>query len=735
MTLCGLGLCFGLNASVIKDINFENLNYLSKESALDVMKLRLGENYSDMQINEAMKLLFAQGYFTQIEVYQKGDVLDFVVKEKQSIAKINFEGVATNDTKILKDVLGVKQGSLYDEATLAMAIANIKTYYEAKGYYDTVVDASIKHLRKSIELNFTINRGENITIEQVNLVGAKHFDYSDIEPVIQNKQAELFGSWMWGLNSGKLKALALPSDTNEVKDKYLEAGYLDVRVMPAFVKADMNTYKAYLSYFISEGVPYKIKKITIDSGFFTGKEKAAMLKTLGSQEGQIADVKVLRKDLERIKLKFQDKGYAYAQIIPDVQKNIQDHTISIVFHTKKNDLVYIKNINISGNTSTEDSVIRRNMKLTEGYLYNKTDIEQSLNALRRTGYFKKVDIEEIPLGPKAMSLLVKVEETKTGAISGGIGYGTNDGVVLTASISEKNIFGTGISGAVNIEREEDGLSGSISLQNPRFDDSDYSLGGSIYSNRYDWDTYHEKNYGFKATVGRMIGDFTKITLGYNLEFSDVDELSESLRLVGYRMGKSTKSAITPGITFNNTDDYYLPRSGYIAHAAVEWAGLGGDQKYVSLMGDVSWYKGLKEYLGSDVIFRAHGSIVKEIDEGYLPVNEKVYLGGVNSIRGFDRRTLSPKNIFGDELGGTVALTSSATLSFPLLDRIKLRGNVFVDYAMIGETSLSEIMRYSTGVALEWTSPFGAMQIIYAQPFNTGPQDDIRKFEFNMGSTF
>lgn len=735
VTIALLSLGISLQAGVIKEIDFKNLNYLSKESAIDIMRLKIGSNYDENSINEAVKRLYAQGYFSQIAVYEENNILRFLVKEKESIAKINFEGIATNDEKVLKEVLGIKQGSLYDEAVLNAAVNNVKMFYEAKGFYDTVVESKVIKLKKSIEIVFMINRGENIIIEKVNLIGAKHFDYSDIEPLVQNKSKEIFGSWMWGLNDGKLKALALPQDTARVKDKYLEAGYLDVRVSPAFVRADMDTYKAYLSYFISEGEPYKISDIVLDIDFFSPKEKKELLEKIGSRRHKIADALILRKDLEIIKLKFQDKGYAYANIIPNVQKNASEHTISVTFHDQKGKLVRIGNINISGNTNTEDRVIRRNMQITEGYLYNKTDIIESKNALRRTGYFKSVNIEEIPMGPEKIDLLVKVEEKKTGSITGGIGYGSMDGVVLTAAVAEKNIFGTGISGNVSIEREEEGISGSISLVNPRFDDSEYSLSGSIYSNRFDWDSYHERNYGFKAAVGRWINDYTQVGVSYNLEFSDINELSESMILSGYRKGKSTKSSITPGINFNNTDDYYLPRSGYIANASLEWAGLGGDQKFIAFLTDVSWFKGLKQYLGHDIIFRAHGSFAKEFDNGYLPVNEKIYLGGVDSIRGFDKRSLSPKNIFGDELGGEIALTSSATLSFPLLDRIKLRANVFFDYAMIGKDNLSEIVRYSTGLALEWNSPFGSMQLIYAQPFNTGPQDNIRRFEFNMGSSF
>ncbi len=183
------------------------------------------------------------------------------------------------------------------------------------------------------------------------------------------------------------------------------------------------------------------------------------------------------------------------------------------------------------------------------------------------------------------------------------------------------------------------------------------------------------------------------------------------------LAKSIKSSITPAITFNNTDDYYLPRSGIIASTSLEYAGLGGDQEFISSSSKFNFYQGLQDYIGYDLIYRYKASFYKVWDEGYLPINQRIYLGGIRSIRGFESRTVSPKNQWGDEVGGTIAFANSVELSFPLIDRIKLRGSVFFDYGMIGRKNLDEIKRMSTGIGIEWITPIGPLQLVFAKPLN------------------
>ncbi|EDO7091365.1 outer membrane protein assembly factor BamA [Campylobacter coli] len=724
------------NAAVIKEIKFSGLNHLSNASALNLTGLKIGETINLDKINTAILNLYKQNYFENIAVEENNGILNIIVTEKPSIAKISITGIASNDRKQVESILGIKRGTLFDEASAKEASERIKAYYEAKSYFDTIVEYRKKTLENTegLELEFIVNRGENIVINNVNLSGAKEFSYSDIEPSIVNKEKEFMG-WMWGRNDGKLKIFELSNDSARISDEYMKKGYLDVQVSSPYLKTYTDTYQANLTYFIKEGKPYKIESISIENPLFSEEENIQNVKNLRSTQGKLINIEDIRKDAKTIETQSADLGYAFTEVYPDIQKNDQTQEASVVFKVIPHDKVYIRNVIISGNSRTVDRVVRRELYITEGNLYNRTDLSESTNALRRTSYFDDVEIKEEKVDDTHIDLIVNVKEASTGAISGGIGYGSSDGLLLNASLSDTNIFGSGIKSSVSVDKSDDTLSGRISLINPRILDSQYSLGGTLYSNDYEWDNYSEKNYGFDITLGRQFARYYNVSLTYNLEQSDIYHLSPTLLRTGYELGKTIKSSITPAITFNNTDDYYLPRKGIIASTSLEYAGLGGDQEFLSSSSKFNFYQGLQDYIGYDLIYRYKASFYKVWDEGYLPINQRIYLGGIRSLRGFESRTVSPKNEWGDEVGGTIAFANSVELSFPLIDRIKLRGSVFFDYGMIGNKNLDEIQRMSTGLGIEWITPIGPLQLVFAKPLNDKKGDDTNTFEFNLGTRF
>ncbi|HEQ3583377.1 TPA: outer membrane protein assembly factor BamA [Campylobacter jejuni] len=724
------------NAATIKDIKFIGLNHLSNTSAINIAGLKIGEEINPAKINTAILNLYKQNYFENIAVENNNGILEIIVTEKPTIAKVSITGIASNDRKQVESILGIKRGTLLDEGSIREAIKRIKAYYEAKSYFDTIVEYKKKTLENTdgLELEFIVNRGENIIIDNVHLSGAKKFSYSDIEPAVVNKEKEFMG-WMWGRNDGKLKVFELSNDSSRIADEYMKKGYLDVQVSSPYLKTYTDTYQANLTYFIKEGKPYKIKSISIENPLFDDKQNAQTVKDLRSSAGKTINIEDIRKDVKTIETQSADLGYAFVEVYPDIQKNDQTQETTVVFKVIPHDKVYIRNVIISGNSRTVDRVIRRELYITEGNLYNRTDLSESKNALKRTSYFDDVNIKEEKVDYTHIDLIVDVKEASTGAISGGIGYGSSDGILLNASLSDTNIFGSGIKSSVSVDKSDDTLSGRISLVNPRVLDSQYSLGGTLYSNDYEWDNYSEKNYGFDITVGRQFARYYNVSLTYNLEQSDIYHLSPTLLRTGYELGKSIKSSITPAITFNNTDDYYLPRSGIIASTSLEYAGLGGDQEFISSSSKFNFYQGLQDYIGYDLIYRYKASFYKVWDEGYLPINQRIYLGGIRSIRGFESRTVSPKNQWGDEIGGTIAFANSVELSFPLIDRIKLRGSVFFDYGMIGRKNLDEIKRMSTGIGIEWITPIGPLQLVFAKPLNDKKGDDTNSFEFNLGTRF
>ena len=739
------------NAEQITSINFKGLVHLSPETAKEIMGLKVGDDLSGDSTDRAIAKLFRQGYFDDIYIENEGGDVTVTVKEKPSIARIDIKGVVTNDKTAIDGLINIKQGNMYDELAIERAKERIRQYYESKGYFDTIVDVTKEPVagnESSLFVTMNINRGENIIIENVNLVGAKLFDYDDVEPVVANKEREFMG-WMWGRNDGKVKLFELPNDPARIQDKYYQKGYLDATVSNPYLNAYMDNYTADLTYYVTEGEQYRVSSVDIEAPEFLELDKEKILKDFRLESGDVMNSARLRQDMKKLDDMVADKGYAFVRINPKTEKNVEDRTVSIVYEVVPDEKVYIRNVQISGNDRTVDRVVRRELYLTEGNLYSRTDLQDSKDALKRTSYFDEVEIEEQRVGANQVDLLVKVKEASTGSISGGIGYGSSDGLLLNASVSDTNVFGSGMKGVISVDRSDNELSGQIGLTNPRLFDSEYSLGGTLYANDYDWNNYDEKSYGLNLVLGRKLTRNLSASLGYIIEESRISGLSDVLKSVGYKDGKSIKSSLIPSITYNSTDDYYLPRTGIIASTSLEFAGVGGDEKFVKSRTNFNWYQGIREWVDYDLIFRFKSSFGKIWDRGYIPINEKLYLGGIRNLRGFESRTVSPKvkalNGQWYETGGTISFNSSAELSFPIIERVKMRGVMFVDYGVIEGKHVQRragyeyidgrISRYSAGVGIEWVTPMGPLQLIFAKPLNKQDSDDTSTFEFTIGQRF
>ena len=741
------------NAQQITSINFKGLVHLSPETAKEIMGLKVGDELSGDSTDRAIAKLFRQGYFDDIYIENEGGDVTVTVKEKPSIARIDIKGVVTNDKTAIDGLINIKQGNMYDELAIERAKERIRQYYESKGYFDTIVDVTKEPVagnESSLFVTMNINRGENIIIENVNLVGAKLFDYDDVEPVVANKEREFMG-WMWGRNDGKVKLFELPNDPARIQDKYYQKGYLDATVSNPYLNAYMDNYTADLTYYVTEGEQYRVSSVDIEAPEFLELDKEKILKDFRLESGDVMNSARLRQDMKKLDDMVADKGYAFVRINPKTEKNVEDKTVSIVYEVVPDEKVYIRNVQISGNDRTVDRVVRRELYLTEGNLYSRTDLQDSKDALKRTSYFDEVEIEEQRVGANQVDLLVKVKEASTGSISGGIGYGSSDGLLLNASVSDTNVFGSGMKGVISVDRSDNELSGQIGLTNPRLFDSEYSLGGTLYANDYSWNNYDEKSYGLNVVVGRKLTRNLSASLGYIIEQSRISGLSDVLKTVGYKDGKSLKSSLIPSITYNSTDDYYLPRTGIIASTSLEFAGVGGDEKFLKSRTNFNWYQGIGEWVDYDLIFRFKSSFGKIWDRGWVPINERLYLGGIRNLRGFESRTVSPKVKVSSgswyETGGDTSFNSSAELSFPLIERVKMRGVLFVDYGVIRGRIANvtapgivdyidgRISRYSVGAGIEWVTPMGPLQLIFAKPLKKQDGDDTSTFEFTIGQRF
>ncbi len=745
VTALSLIVATSLYAAPLKSLQFDGLIHLSPEMASEMIDMRAGDSVDMEKIDKAVKTLYKQNYFEDVWVEEVSEgALLIHVKEKPVIAKVDFLGISENDKEEMNKLAGIKKGEVYDPERAETSKLKIIKFYEDKGYFDTVVEIKTTPLSEklSMAIDFVINRGENIVIKNVTLCGAKKLDYDDVEPNIANKSEEWI-PWMWGFNDGKLRTGDLEHDSARIKDTYMQKGYLDCEVSQPFLKTYLDSYTADLVYSINEGEQYKVGSIAIEipEGFIDTNE---VIKEMFLQNGKVFNVAKLRKDMTLIETKVADQGYAFVKIVPDVQNDKTNHIANITYRVIPGEKVYINNVRISGNSRTIDRVVRREIYLANGDMYSRTDVTDTKSALKRTGYFEDVEIKEERLSKNSMDIVVNVKEASTGSIGGGIGYGSSDGLLLSASVSDGNIFGSGLRAGIELERSDSELNGALTLSNPRLFDSVYSLSGRIYAADNEYDYYDEEKYGINIVLGRKIARNWGVSLGYILE-QDKISISESnypelyaLKGTLWTDERTLKSSVVPGISFNNTDDYYLPRRGISASSTLEIAGLGGDEKFMSSVNKFATYYGLQDLIDYDLILRYKSQfkylMIDEADEKYS-FGEKYYMGGVRTVRGYESNSLSPKLAGYDYLvGGNTMFVNSIELSFPLIERLKMRGTLFFDYGMIGEDNLN-IKRGGTGVALEWSSPLGPIGLIFAQPVMDEAGDQKASFEFTIGQKF
>ena len=730
-------LLLSLEAQTIKDIQFDGLVHISPEIAKEIIGLNAGENIDEAKIDQSIKKLYAQKYFEDIWVDETDGVLRFHVKEKPIISKVNLSGYSQDKTEETLEGAQVHKGDIYDEHKAKNIKQNITKKLESEGYFDSVVEVENSEVNPgSVQTNITVSKGEQVIIKKVNIIGATHFDYDDIKSVVANKE-EQFAGWFPGRDDGKLKADQLKLDAERIKEFYLEHGFLDAKVSPPYLRTNFSDYSAELTYKVEEGNSYKIGAVAleIDPDIVNQKELKENFKL---KSGKIFDVKNLRKDMTNIRKAVSDKGYAFAKIIPDVKQDKVNNLVNVTYRVSPNKKVTVNNITIAGNASTKDSVIRRELYLSEGENFSQSDLSDSLNALRRTGYFNNVQIIPHQVSPSAMDLQVKVDEASTGSIMGGISYGSYDGFGVNAGISDRNFLGSGIELGTTIDYSEKTLKGSINFSNPRLYDSLYSLSGNIYKKDYDYINYKEKSVGGMLSLGRKVGRHLHVSMGYQYVDSELTDVDETLKNnVYYQEGHYTKSSFMPNITFDNTDDYYIPRHGMHIGYGMEYAGAGGDTKFLSNTINAKYYYGMEDIIDYDLIFRLKAKVSMINDKGTLPLNEKLYMGGMGTVRGFKYADLSPKDSAQNLLGAKKMATGSAEVSIPLVESMQLRAVAFYDYGTTGENDWDQISRSSVGLGIEWPkSPLGVpIQIFYARPLDDKEGDRLNKVEFNLGRKF
>lgn len=738
-------MSMAIYAYEVKEIRYEGMVHISESVALRMLDFEVGENVDDEMVDRAVVKYFKQGYFEDLRADYEDGVLTFVFKEKPIISKIELKGWKESDDEIKDSVIQIKRGSLYDEKKLEAAKKRIIDAISQDGKIDSVVEIETEKLDNgSIKVTFVVNEGEKIIIQELKYGGVVGLESGMFDEVIANKEHQFMG-WLWGRNDGKMHLSDLEYDHLRIRDFYMQYGYLDAKVDEPFVRVNFDNYTAQMSYQIEEGEAYTISGIKVIQTETVAQE-SELMDAITLEVNQPFNIKTFREDAQNIKTIIADKSYAYVQVVPDLRKNREDHTVEVVFKVIPGDKVRIRDVIISGNSRTLDRIIRRELYLGPGDMYSLTDLKDSRNSLGRLGFFDGNTIEEKRVDNQTMDLIVKVKEAPTGNIQVGGGYGSYGGLLLSISVNDRNVWGSGINVGVQAEKSERTQNYSFNISNPRLNDSDFSGNFSIFKSVYEYNDYTVNSDGVSVGSGHRFSRHISgyIGYGYSSNSYKVDTTSlADLLSYGYYFENFAKSSVTISATYDDTDDYYLPREGFDLTQSFEKAGLGADARYLKARTKFGKYYGLEKLTGIDAIARYKARFSYVADNGYLPIADRFYMGGLGSVRGYESYSLSPivtettstGVTYDRRVGAKQTFSNNLEISFPLVPKAKMRFVTFLDWGFIGDESLSEISRGGYGAGLEWFSPVGPIQLMFANPLNAQSGDRTAHFEFTMGQRF
>ncbi|MFA6188994.1 MAG: outer membrane protein assembly factor BamA [Sulfuricurvum sp.] len=732
----------------ITSIKYEGMVHISETVAKQLNEIKLGEPLDPVRLDKTIKIFFDQGYFEDVWADQEEGIVTFHFKEKPIISKIELKGFKENDEEAKKSLLQIEKGALYDAKRIESAKKRIIDALNQEGKIDSVVEIETEKLENgSMSVKFLANEGEEIIIKELRYTGVSGLDPDEFDKVAANKERDFMG-WMWGRNDGKLKISELQYDPLRIHDYYLQFGYLNAKVDAPFVTVDFNRYEAKMAYNIFEGDIFRVSDILVfqDTAVI---EDQALLDVIELQKNKPFNIKTFRDDADRIKTKIADLGYAFVQVQPDLRQDKDTKTVEVIYRIVPGKKVHIGNVIIAGNNRTLDRVVRRELFLAPGDLYSLTNLKDSRNALGRTGYFETNTIEEKRIDDETMDIIVQAKEAPTGNIQLGGGYGSFGGLMLSAAISDRNIFGSGITVGLNLEKSQRTSSYAFNISNPRLNDSDFSGNFSINNSSTQYDTYTTTSKGLSVGAGHRFNRYWSGYVGYNYSqnaysgLSDANLTAEQLRYYE----SYAKSSVMASASYDSTDDYYVPREGMSFSQSFEKAGVGADADFLKSRTNFGLYRGLQKLTDFDLIMRYKARFNYVSDTGYLPINERFYMGGIGSVRGYQSYSISPilTDAQGVPLldstgevqknGGTQTFSNSLEMSVPLVPEARMRATAFVDYGWIGDKSLTEIARSSYGVSLEWFSPVGPLQLVFSNPLNAQTGDKITHFEFTIGQRF
>ena len=734
---------------VVEEIKVNGLQRIAAGTVYNYLPVTVGQRFYLNQIAPTMNGLFKTGFFKDINLVRAGNILVINVIERPSIARIIFKGNIDLSDEVLEEALtkiGLSEGKVFNRQVLEQVEKELRRQYFSHGKYGLRLETEIAILtRNRVGIKVEISEGSVATIKKINVVGNSQFA-SDI--LLKEFQLTTSNWLSFYTKDDQYSKQKLAADLERLSSYYLDRGYINFKVDSTQVAITPDKKAIYITVNVNEGDLFTLDKVRLTGNLVVDPEELIQLVQVGPEE--VFSRKRATETSKLISDRLGEEGYVFANVnmIPEIDN--EHKTIDMTFFVDPGKKVYVRHVNIAGNTTSRDEVLRREMRQMESAIASTTKIERSKVRLQQLGFFEQVTVETPPVVGAADEIDVnyKVVERASGNLMAGFGFSQTQGLVLNASVSQNNVLGSGKRLDLNFNNSDVTTVYSFGFYNPYFTDDGISLGYNL-----GWRETNSRN----ANTAFFTMDSANASMNFGIPVNETDRLQfnfdiKQQKLKDYTEGTSVGNAIIElgsdgsyttfggaiGWSHNTLNSAIFPTSGRQQRLSASLTVPGSDITFFKL-----GYKHQEYFpVAKDLTFRLRGEIGYGDgigDTEKLPLFQNFYVGGVQSLRGFNDNTVGPRDSNNRPWGGSTKVLGNAELLFPVPffeDNQSMRLGTFLDAGMVSDGGFdTEYMRFSFGLSGTWLSPFGAITVSAAMPMNTDENDDEQRFQFSMGSNF
>jgi len=748
----------------INKINFIGLNNTSESTLLALIPFEIGQNFSPYDSDKIIEVLFKTELFENISIVKNKNSLDISLKENPNIKYFEIELKTASGfvnwikgekihltSEILNQEVAENQlstGNIFTKRKLEKFLLFLESKYSESGYFNSVITQDIKiDSQNRVGIELIITQGNRATIDSFGISGSEKFSEKELLKLFKIGEPDM-ALINYFTNKDDFTDSKLRNGLNLITQTYFDSGYLDFKILDVISTLNENKEKISINIEVSEGIQYKLGDVLFE-GELGNVSLTVLNNTISMSKGDVFNRNLIIKDIQSLTDIYADQGYAFVEINP-ITSDFLD-SVNINFEISLNKKTYLNRITISGNTRTQDEVIRREIGVSEGGLYSRSMLKDSLLSLRRLGYFSDVQIStsEVKGMSDKIDINFSVEETQTGSLSFSMSHSNNYGVSFGAGIQEKNIFGSGNTLNADLKISESFNKISVYFMNPNFNDKGHSISIGAFKSEIDnddiaTDSYEIDTAGLNFGYGIPLQNNTRINA--NLEYSkNTIKCSTLFAGSSYESNQCASKnndelKLNTSWTQNTLNNYLYPTEGVNNSLAANIALPLGDYRYFNISADHSSYTPINN---SSTILKLTGNF--NLSKGYsgkkLPFFKRHVGGGSGSVRGFGNKTLGPLYPNGKAKGGEISILGSANLITPAFffeDNEKMRMSAFIDAGNIYEKSsnikLGDI-RMSAGFGFAYLSPIGSIGAFVSTPILKKSGDIIEDFGFSLGSGF